>query len=170
MLESADLKSVGESKLFEMWFRILGAPYRGRKGRYQLWLTVPATTKQGEIERARTPQETAEAKQEIANEYWGAAVVLGMAIKKDTDKGPVYEKLPGKKDFKDCLGAQAIIETKIKKDKNDPGRVYCEVKQKCVFSIIDPKHQKGVSMGNPPAPGEIPAAPPAATSSTVKFV
>lgn len=159
-LEGAQSKDVAELPIWELLFTITAGQYRGRKVRYSLWLGTKETDKEGDT---KTPEQIAEQKVRIRNEFFHTAGVLGLAVKTEKDGKKVYTIAQGKHDFRDVLGAECVIDTKLRAYKTAAGeeRMGAEVKQFGVLAFGDPK-AKGIAR---PAAG---TAPPPAAKADVK--
>jgi hypothetical protein len=162
-LEGAQQKELGGLSTWELLSLVTAGPYKGRKVRYSLWMGTKETDKDG---NQKTPEQIEEAKKRIRNEFWHAAGVMGLAVKVPGPNGkPVYKFAPNKRDFRDVLGAEFVVKTKLRAYTTQSGeeRKGSEVEQFGVFAFGDPK----VKEVTKPAPGSVPppAASPVAGSS-----
>lgn len=127
-------KEIAGMPVDELSFVVIGGPMRGRKVRYSLWLGVKETDSDG---NPKSAEQIEEHKKRSKNEFWHAAGVLGLAQK----VGGVYKFAPGKRDFRDCLGAECIVETSLRSYKTQQGddKKAAEVKMFGVYAVNDPK-------------------------------
>jgi len=155
-LEGAQQKELGNTPVFELTFEVIGGPYAGRKPRYSLWLGMKETDKDG---NSKTPEQLQKGREAISNEFWHAAGCLGLATKKEVNGKSKYAYAKRKdgtplRDFRDVLGAECIIETKLREygpegDKKQAS----EVKMFGIHLLSDPKMKDVVRA----KPGERPA-------------
>ena len=138
-LEGAQNKSVNDKPLWDMSFVVIAGGCVGRKVRYSLWLGVSETDKEGNSK----PAEKLEAdKKRVRDEFWHAAGVLGLAVKTSGANGKsVYKRAPGKRDFRDVLGADCVVETTVRsyKDASGNDKRNAEVKMFGIFTTNDAK-------------------------------
>jgi hypothetical protein len=159
-LDTVTNKEVGGIKVANLEFRVLAGKFKGRKVSYQLWYGTSETDKEG---NPKSQEELEEAKRRIQNEFWHAASVLGLAAKVTTVDGKtVYKLVAGKKDFRDCIPNECIVETKIRKyttAKGVDGEI-SEVKMFGLMGLDDPKAkdvaklESGATRPSMPLPGE----------------
>lgn len=135
-LDGVQNKEAGELNVTEFTFVIASGAFKGRKVRYQLWLGTKETDKDGNPKPA---DKLAEDTKRIKNEFWHAAGVLGLATK--TADGKSYAIAKGKSDFKDCLNAEAVVETTLRayKDAQGNDKKSSEVKMFGLYATNDPK-------------------------------
>jgi len=134
-LEGAQQKDVGDMPVWELSFLIIGGAFKGRKTRYSLWLGTKETDKEG---NAKSKEKLEEDKKRIRNEFWHAAGVLGLATKtKGTDGKDIYKMAQGKRDFRDVVGAECVVETGLRatKDKDGNDKKYSEVKMFGIYAV-----------------------------------
>lgn len=152
MLDGASLKT-GDHPLWELWFKVTAGQFAGRKVKYPVWTSTSENDKDG---NRKTEEQMKQSVAKIKNEFFHTAGVLGLAVKTNG----VYKFVPGKRDFRDVLGAQCVVKTRLR-PATTPGddRKFPEVEQFGVLSFADPK-AKGVER---PAAGSVPthSAPPA---------
>jgi hypothetical protein len=153
-LEGATRKEVAGLSMWEMYFLITGGQYRGRKVKYALWTSSKGTDKDG---CPLSADDLDRMKQQIINEFDHAGRVLGLKTKVAQTGGgkAVYKTTAGKHDFRDCIGAECVVETKLRAA-SDPGdtRKFPEVVKFGLHAYGDPK-AKGIDR---PAAGSLPAA------------
>lgn len=145
-LEGAQNKSIGNMPVWEMSFVVLAGQFAGRKVRYSLWLGTKEDDKDGNPKSADKLETD---KKRISNSFWHAAGVLGLAVQvAGADGKKVYKKAPGRHDFRDCLGADCIVETILNgfKDASGNDKRIAEVKMFGIHATSDPKATKGVTM------------------------
>ena len=138
-LEGAQNKSVNDKPLWELTFVLLAGQFAGRKVRYSIWLGVSECDKDGNPKPA---DKIAADVKRVKDEFWHAAGVLGLAVKTNgADGKAIYKLAPGRRDFRDVLGADCIVDTTVRayKDKDGNDKRGSEVKMFGIYALSDPK-------------------------------
>jgi hypothetical protein len=129
----------------ELLFVVADGDYKGRKVKLTIWKGVNETDKDGNQLDAKKIEEM---KTETVNHFWHTARVLGIAHKVAQADGKLrYQFMEGKRDFRDAIGSQCVVVTKVKESK---GGFFAEVQK---FGALTPDDARAKPLGPTPAKG-----------------